>query len=155
MHVRFETFPDTTFACIRHRGSYHDVGPVFDRVIDWAKQHGLYTPSTKIIGLPYDNPDSVPVEELRYDAGVSMEAPVDVSDESIKIERIPAGRYAVYTHKGPYTGIAGAFDKLFGQWLPDSGEELDERPCLEMYLNDCKTLPEGEWLTDLCIPLKA
>ena len=155
MHTRIETFPEMTLACIRHRGSYHEVGPVFDRVLDWAKQRGLYTSSTKAIGLPYDNPDSVPAEELRYDAGVTLEEPVAVTDAAIKLERIPAGRYVVYTHKGPYTGIAGAFDKLFGQWLPNSGEEPDERPCMEIYLNDCKTLPESEWLTELCIPLKA
>ena len=33
-------------------------------------------------------------------------------------------------------------------------EELDERPCMEIYLNDPSEVPEAELRTDICIPLK-
>ena len=38
--------------------------------------------------------------------------------------------------------------------LPESGESLDERPCLEWYLNDPSQVPEAELRTLICIPLK-
>jgi len=46
------------------------------------------------------------------------------------------------------------FRRLFGRWLPASGEEVDDRPCLEIYLNDPTEVPEAELLTDLGVPLR-
>ena len=50
---------------------------------------------------------------------------------------------------GYYDGIADAYGRLFGSWLPESGEELDDRPCMEIYRNSpLDTAPE-QLLTDL------
>ena len=66
---------------------------------------------------------------------------------------MPARRYAIYKLTGSYDGIAGAYQRLFEQWLPGSGEDIAAEPCLEHYLNDCMTLPPSEWLTNVCVPL--
>ena len=110
-----------------------------------------------VYGYGLDNPQSVAPEALRYDACVALEGTV-AADAEAGIERrhLPGGRYAVYRLKGPYSGMPAAFGRLFGEWLPASGETPElERPCLEIYLNDPGEVPEAELLTDLCLPIKA
>lgn len=49
------------------------------------------------------------------------------------------------------TGGAGV---LFSLWLPQSGEEVHDRPCMEIYRNSPLDTPPAELLTDLCLPLR-
>ena len=156
MNITIEQFPVITVACIRHQGSYHNVGTAFGQLIDWAQQQQLWHETTQTIGLPYDDPKTTPVEQLRYDACITLDASntPSLTDEQLRIEQIPAGRYAVYQHQGSYREIEDKFQQMFTEWLPASGEEPADRPCLERYLNDCNSLPENEWLTQLCIPLQ-
>ena len=37
--------------------------------------------------------------------------------------------------RGAYEGIADASRRLFTRWLPQSGEAIDDRPCMEIYRN--------------------
>ncbi|MEK6626643.1 MAG: AraC family transcriptional regulator [Bdellovibrionota bacterium] len=46
---------------------------------------------------------------------------------------IPAGRYAVFTHKGKLDKLEHTMNYIFGSWLPKSGEELRDAPDLEIY----------------------
>jgi AraC family transcriptional regulator len=48
----------------------------------------------------------------------------------------------------------GAYDAIYGGWLPESGYQPDDRPCFEIYLNDPKQHPEGKHITDICVPVK-
>ena len=41
-----------------------------------------------------------------------------------------------------------------GEWLPGSGEEPTDRPCLEEYVNDPRATPPPELLTDIMLPLR-
>lgn len=54
---------------------------------------------------------------------------------------LPAGKYAVFIHKGPASAFKPTFDYIFGEWLPNSGYTLDQRPHFEL-------LPEGYVPTD-------
>jgi AraC family transcriptional regulator len=66
---------------------------------------------------------------------------------------LPAGQYAVFLHRGGPARAAETFNYIFGQWLPASGNLLDERPYFEVlgekYRNDD---PESE--EEIWIPLK-
>jgi GyrI-like small molecule binding domain len=48
-----------------------------------------------------------------------------------------------------------AFQRTLGRWLPASGEEIDDRPCIEIYLNDPSEVAEAQLRTELCIPLRS
>jgi AraC family transcriptional regulator len=154
MDVRVETFPERLAACLRHVGPYEQLMPSFQRMYRWAGPAGVLTPQTMIIGLSYDDLESVPAEALRYDVCFTLIAPVPVPD-GIRIDRIRGGRCAVHILKGPYSGIGDAFRRLFGLWLPASGEEVDDRPCMEIYLNDPTEVSEAELLTKICVPLRS
>jgi AraC family transcriptional regulator len=154
MDVRIETLPERLCACARHVGPYEAVGPTFQRMFQWAGGAGLLTRDTVVMGLSYDDPEVVAPAALRYDVCFSLAAPVAGLPDFIRLERVAGGRYAIHRLKGPYSGMRDGFRRLFGRWLPASGEEVDDRPCLEIYLNDPTEVPEAELLTDLGVPLR-
>jgi AraC family transcriptional regulator len=45
-----------------------------------------------------------------------------------------------------------AFDYLYGEWLPNSPFQLDDKPCLEIYVtpSDAPVI-----MIDACLPVKA
>lgn len=151
MKVRIENFDDIEVARIRHVGVYDEIGPCFERLFGWASSIGA-TPG-RILTLSYDDPDEVAPESLRSDACIEISTDTQ-PQPGISIYKIPAGRYAVYTHCGAYDGIPEAYRRLFGLWLPQSGEEIDERPCMEIYRNSPLDTAPSELLTDLCLPLQ-
>ncbi|WP_323796035.1 AraC family transcriptional regulator [Nisaea sp.] len=148
--------PDPIIAW-RHVGPYYEVGASFGALSGWVGKHALYPHVTGCFGLSYDDAGSVPEAELRYDACVSAREgtpiPVDALPENARVDTLPAGRYACTMLEGSYMGMEDCFHRLLGLWLPESGESLDERPCLECYLNDPAEVAEVELRTLICIPL--
>ena len=50
--------------------------------------------------------------------------------------------------------MADAYRCLFTRWLPQSGEAIDDRPCMEIHRYAPRdTLPD-RLVTDLCVPLR-
>lgn len=43
---------------------------------------------------------------------------------------------------------------LYGDWLPESGYQLDDLPCFEIYQNDPTEHHENRYIVDICIPVK-
>jgi AraC family transcriptional regulator len=145
--------PALRLAAIAHRGAYTRIGTAFDRLTAWAVPRGLAAPGARFLGLYRDDPATVPEEELRSDACVTVPAGVEGS-EGVRILDLPPTRLAVLVYRGPYAELEGAYRHLYRDWLPGSGEEPADQPCREEYLNDCRTLPPAEWLTAIMVPLK-
>jgi len=84
-------------------------------------------------------------------------ATVEVSDFSAVPENmesfvLPAGLYAVFTHKGPASAGPQVFQYIFGTWLPNSDYTLDKRPHFEILGNKYKNEdPDSE--EDIYIPI--
>jgi AraC family transcriptional regulator len=139
-------------AALSHSGPYMNIGSTFDRLGAWAAGRGLADGQTRSFAIYYDDPDAVPAEALRSEAGLLLDR--EVEDGPVHMVEIAGGRYAVLRHKGPYAELEGAYRWLYRDWLPASGHRPADRPCFEEYLNDCRTLPPEEWLTDICLPLE-
>ena len=152
MEVRIETFDDIKVGRVRHVGPYNEVGPCFERLFAWAAAIGA--PPGRCFSLSYDNPEAVAPESLRSDACVELQTNA-APPSGISLDSVGAGRYAIYTLRGPYDGIPAAYQRLFGLWLPGSGEEVDDRPCMEIYRNSPLDTAPADLLTDLCLPLRA
>lgn len=82
-------------------------------------------------------------------------AAVPVSDFSeiphgMQTLTIPSGNYAVFHYKGLPSEGAKIFGYIFGQWLPQSGFSLDDRPHFEIlgekYKNDSVDSEEEIWI---------
>ncbi len=150
--VRIEMLKAIHVARIRHVGPHADVGPCFEQIFRWAASIG--EPTGRVLTLSYDNPESVAPERLRSDACVELRTNKE-PPPGILLGPVGAGRHAVYRLKGPYEGIGPAYRKLFSEWLPQSGESMDDRPCMEIYRKSQMDTPPEHLSTDLWVPLRA
>jgi AraC family transcriptional regulator len=145
--------PAMHLAALPHQGSFDTMGAVFDRLSAWAGARGLINEATRFIGIYPDDPHTTPEAELRSQAALTV-PPGTPLDPGMAVVELPALRCARLRYQGPYAELEAVYDRLYGEWLPQSGEEPGAFPVFEEYLNDCRTLPPSEWLTDILLPLK-
>lgn len=157
-----KTLSALTLAALPHRGDYRLIGGVFENLARWAGANGagangLLGPNMRWIGVYYDDPDQTPTDALRSHACLFTPdgAAVAAVKPPLEIVQLAAGRHAVVLHRGPYAELADVYRKLYRTWLPNSGETASGAPPHEEYLNDCRTLPPTEWLTEIRLPLAA
>jgi AraC family transcriptional regulator len=147
------TLPKLRVAAIEHRGDYQLTGKCFERLMTVAATTGLLTGETRTIGIYHDDPESVPRERLRSTACITVSADWAPSGELTE-SYVEGGRYARIVHRGPYTELRTAYDWLYRSWLPTSGEEPRNLPCLEEYLNDPRQVPAKDLETAVLMPLE-
>ncbi len=152
--VEIITLPKLRVAAIRHRGDYQLTSKAFERLMTVAATTGLLRPNTRTIGIYHDDPVSVPQDELRSTACISVPDEWTPSDELVEAH-IEGGRYARIVHTGPYTELKTAYDWLYQTWLPESSEEPRNLPCLEEYLNDPRQVLAKDLETAVMMPLEA
>ena len=97
-------------------------------------------------------PRLLPRKNCATDACITVDQDVE-GEGGIGIQTIPGGEYAVTTHEGPYEKLETTYAELMGQWLPQSGREMNEA-CFEVYLNDPTSTPPEKLLTDIYLGLK-
>ena len=68
-------------------------------------------------------------------------------------QTLEAGRYAVFTHKGPYSTLHETWRTIYHDWLPASGMSLRDVPPMELCLNNPETTPPEALLTEVWIPI--
>ncbi|VVE60344.1 AraC family transcriptional regulator [Pandoraea captiosa] len=151
--ISVESFPATTLAVLKHSGDYQHIGTAFARVFMLAAAHGLARPDSIGFGIYFDDPEQVPVAQLRSLAGVSVAHDAPIGGDLERFE-IPAGRCAVLTYTGPYNEMSQPYQWLFSEWLPGSGLEPADFPMFEQYLNDPRSTPPAQLQTKICLPLK-
>lgn len=63
---------------------------------------------------------------------------------------VPEGLYAIFLHQGPASDGPKIFGFIFGEWLPGSGYQVDDRPHFELlgekYKNDDPASEEEIWI---------
>ena len=142
-----------------HRGPYMGIGQAFDAL------HALVGPMPaggeplQGFGQYLDDPDEVAAADLRAIASVSLPAGFCLSDAALAAQgfsrgEIPASRYACLEHVGPYAELKTAWDQLYRHWLPQSGEEPANLPCLEQYLNSPYNTPPMQLRSRLLLALQ-
>lgn len=71
-------------------------------------------------------------DECFYTAGTEVRSFEDVPS-GMNCIIIPAGRYAVFTHKGDLNSLPMTMKYIYGSWLPKFGGRLREAPDFEVY----------------------
>jgi DNA gyrase inhibitor len=151
--IRIEEFPGATLAGVPHRGSYLEIGAAFEKLGMELGRCGAEVEPGRLAAAYFDDPDITPVAELRSLAGVLVGADEAVPEE-LERQAVPAGRYAVLSHRGPYAELHKAYSFLFGKWLPQSGEAPRAVPTLECYLNTPRDVAPQDLLTELWLALE-
>ncbi len=146
--------PDVKVLYVRRTGKYsQSAEQAWKALCAFAGPKGLLTGQTEFIGVSHDDPAVTPEDKLRYEACITLEREVKPEGE-VGVQTLPGGRYAVFTHRGPYDGLNETYRHIYGQWLPESGEQLRDESCFEKYLNDCSNTPPEDLVTEIFIPLQ-
>lgn len=134
-----------------HQGSYMEIGRAFDTLNVLC--HGRLGPEARWFGIYYDDPELVPAQALRSAACVSFPATAPLPD-GLQRGQVPAGRYVVVTHRGPYSELHTTYRWLYRDWLPRSGLQLADAPCFEEYLNSPQSTAPKDLLTEIWTPVR-
>jgi AraC family transcriptional regulator len=143
------------FLFVRRRGRCDEEAPRA-----WAELHRLVPrmhllgDRIECVGASYDEDGAVAEHVHRYEAGVVVDGAVQ-APAGLMSGTLPGGRYAVFRYRGAYANIGRAFDTLFRGWVVETGATFRSAPCLEIYLNDPRTVPTAELVTELCLPVEA
>lgn len=92
------------------------------------------------------------------DTGLDYACGVEVSDFSrlppdLSRVRVPANRYAVFTHSGHVSAIRSTWYAIWNKWLPKSGHQLADAPDFERY--DARfDARSGAGEVEIWVPLK-
>jgi AraC family transcriptional regulator len=156
MRVVIQELSPCRVAYMRHVGPYGAAGipALWIRFRKWMSTHGLVEADAMRIGIGHDDRWVTPPEKCRYDACVVV--PQDFAgDRFVNVTELPGGRYATSTYLGLAHRVPHAWDALYRSWLPDSGYEPDDRPCLEIYRGNPRVGGRpGTLRTDLCVPVR-
>jgi DNA gyrase inhibitor GyrI len=158
---RIETRPDQHYAAIRSdvfMDGFGDVlGPMWGEVFAWLAGRGL-----EPAGAPLIRYNVIDMERgMEIEVGVPVAAPV-VGDVRVIGGVLPAGRYAVLTYLGDYTGLVAANAELQA-WAGAEGLRFDQSPTergdafgarVESYETDPEEEPDpSKWRTDVAYRL--
>jgi AraC family transcriptional regulator len=89
---------------------------------------------------------------FEYVAGVEV-ASFDGLPAELTRMRIPAQRYAVFSHRDHISAIRSTFYTIWNKWLPDSGHEIADAPNFERY-GEAFDPWRGTGGVEIWIPLK-
>jgi AraC family transcriptional regulator len=156
MRVQVQSLPACRVAYMRHVGPYGAGGipALWARFRQWMAARGLVEAECLRIGIGHDDAWVTPPEKCRYDACVEV-TPDFQADRYVNLVELPGGRYGVTRFSGTPDRITGAWDALYRAWLPGSGYQPDDRPCLELYRGDPGVAGRpGAFRADLCLPVR-
>jgi AraC family transcriptional regulator len=103
---------------------------------------------TEAYGVRYNSDDS----GLDYMCGVEVSEFSQLPPE-LSRARVPANRYAVFTHSGHVSAIRSTWHAIWNKWLPKSGHQLADAPDFERY--DARfDARSGNGEVEIWVPLK-
>jgi len=140
-----------TYACLECKGSYAQIpGKVGEYMGIFFKQ-GLM-PVGNFFGMYLNSPGEVKEEELLWRLGFPIAAGSVVAAPLQKGE-VPAARFAVYLHVGPYEKVNEAYGKVFA-FIEAQGYK-PAGPIMEQYLDQNPAAVKPEDLrTEIHVPVE-
>jgi AraC family transcriptional regulator len=126
----------------------------FRVLMSYLGEHNLWGKFTMCLGIQPDDPNVIPHDKCRYDAGVVLKEGVHVKPSGkVGMHVLPSGRWAVFKHQGPYETLWQSWNAVYRDWLPRSGETPRDLPPLEIYLDAGKKIKPEELRTEILIPI--
>ena len=160
LNVAVKDLQPMQVAYLRHVGAFQGNPDLFARQFgklrQWAGPRGLLAlPSARLISVHHDNPEMGITQSGKLRLDVAITVPPDTrEDGGISRQRLEGGPYAVTRVRIQPTQYMETWDALMSGWLPASGYQPDDRPCLEIHLNDPTTAPDGAHDVELCLAVK-
>ena len=150
--------PETPVLFLSYIGNYDDYASTlfeedsWDKLYDYASRNNILPMNEEYWGICYDDTGITNVEKCRFYACMTITKFIKsrLIDE-VKSMSLPAGKYAVYTHKGSYNEL----DSFYKSIMLNIPQEYDfgNGLILERYLNSPNDTTESELLTEVWIPI--
>lgn len=148
-----KTIEAQTVIAIEHRGSHDEIGKVYHRLNEWARENNV-----KVKGRGLTIFRSRPNEFDPASAVFEVCMPVESApkgDASVKVKKLPACTVAAVTVKGPYSEIPAHYTEMLA-WLDNEGWEIAGEP-REVYIKRPTAKGRGdarEFVTEIQFPIK-
>jgi AraC family transcriptional regulator len=155
MDVKVETLPTYRVAYLRQIGPYEPAGisDLWHRMARWAGPRDLWTDNRLCLGIAHDNPHVTEPSKCRYDAAVVV-PPGFTAEGEVNVVDIQGGKYAMSRFVGKPWEIGAVWDRLFGEWLPQSGYQPDDRLIFELYRGQAYDAATGNFTCEVCAPVR-
>lgn len=105
------------------------------------------------IVCPTDAAPSGHPSECHYIACAEVTAVLASIPDGMEVREIPAGRYAVFVHKGKLDTLNHTMNFIYASWLPRSGEQLRDAPEVEIYGERFDPSSDDSEM-EICIPVQ-
>lgn len=135
----------------RKKGNYHNLSDEWCDFIE--KYRYLATKDTLYIECTIDDPSIIDEDGCMYELCQTIipDHPALKDHPEILLHDFEGGKYAVYHFKGVPQLLFMVYQEIFCRWLSKTGNELDERPIIDIYR---KIEEDGYMEIDICFPLK-
>jgi len=158
-NVEIVTADNINVAYIRHIGTYEELTIAFPKMIEKlfhyaAKQNYHVFDDTKVLTIYHDHHEFTEEYHLRTSLCVTISDESTVETNDVGIMVIPSGKYAVGHFEICQDEYKGAWDFLYGEWLPNSGYKPRDLYPFEVYRNDPKQHPENKHIVDIYVPIE-
>ncbi|TXS01219.1 AraC family transcriptional regulator [Bacillus sp. SH7-1] len=158
-NVEIVTADDINVAYIRHIGTYEELTRAFPKMIEKlfhyaAKQNYHVFEDTKVLTIYHDHHEFTEDYHLRTSLCVTISDESTVETNDVGIMVIPSGKYAIGHFEIRQDEYKGAWDFLYGEWLPNSGYKPRDAYPFEMYKNDPKQHPKHKHIVDIYVPIE-
>ncbi|MBE7129843.1 AraC family transcriptional regulator [Bacillus mycoides] len=146
-------------AYIRHVGTYKDLAIDFPKMIEklfhYASEQNYHAfEDTKVLTIYHDHHEFTEDYHLRTSLCITILDEVVEGNSDIGLMTIPSGKYAVGHFEIFQEEYKGAWDFLYGEWLPNSGYKPRDSYPFEVYRNDPRQHPENKHIVDIYVPIE-
>ena len=158
-NVEIVTADNINVAYIRHIGTYEELTIAFPEMIEKlfhyaAKQNYHVFEDTKVLTIYHDHHEFTEDYHLRTSLCVTISDESTVETNDVGIMVIPSGKYAVGHFEICQDEYKGAWDFIYGEWLPNSGYKPRDSYPFEVYRNDPKQHPKHKHIVDIYVPIE-
>lgn len=140
-------------AAVEHIGPYSGIRSAFARLTPLLMPAWKKGDVCAMVALYWWNKEPRPEAEFRAHAGGVMAKGKRVPKGLEKVE-IKAGRTLVYTHRGPYDGIAAGWADVMDRIVPATGVTPTGPFVWENYVNSPMDTAPEDLVTELCVPVE-
>lgn len=156
--VDFET---VEVLCVRKMGDYTvSAGEAFGALMSFAYEQKikhkkkLLGKDSMLFGIGYDDPNTTPLDDLRYDACITHDDKTVEPKGEVVVKSIEGGKHLYYLHRGSYEGLKKVYADMI-QYMIENELTIANRPPFERYLNrDPRRTKPQNLKTEIYIPIE-
>ncbi len=134
-------------------GSSLEYSRAWKKLIAFADSKDLMNKNSEYIGLSFDDPNITEEDKCRFYACISTDKKVKAEGE-FGTYTIEGGKFAMFVHKGAYSGLNDLYQAIYSDWLPDNYIKIRNSNTFEKYVNSPDEVKTEDLLTELYIPIK-